>query len=131
MVDEPVRLAIHHFTHVPFLAGLIYPMMIKFLITQVGFNDAVRYVATLVGVTSFTAYLLAVPNPAHHFRKPETWRSMRVWIDTNAFRDPAFCWFTAAICFVFFGFYAVFFNLEDVSHPLRGCRSGMLFACVR
>ena len=113
---ETICLRVYHFTHMPSLAGLIYPMMIKFLITQVGYNDAVRYVATLVGVTSLAAFLLAVPNPAHRYRKPETWRSLRVWIDTNAFRDPAFCWFTASICFVFFGFYAVFFNLEDVSH---------------
>ncbi|KAK4992975.1 hypothetical protein LTR50_000681 [Elasticomyces elasticus] len=94
------------------IAGLIYPMMTKFLITEVGFNDAVRYVATLIGVTSTLAVFIARPKPTHHFRKPESWARLSVWVDMDAFRTPAFNWFTAAICFMFFGFYAVFFNLE-------------------
>lgn len=87
--------------------------MVKFLITEVGFNNAVRYNATLVGVTASISFLLAVPNPQHNFRRPEKWLQLDVWIDSHAFRDHAFNWFTAGICFVFFGFYAVFFNLED------------------
>lgn len=87
--------------------------MIKFLITKVGFIDAVRYKAAVIGFTSLLAFFLAVPNPNHRYRKPEKWCKTSVWIDTNAFRSASFNWFTAAICFVFFGFYAVFFNLED------------------
>lgn len=35
------------------------------------------------------------------------------WIDTGACRSPTFLSFTASICILFFGFYAVFFNLEE------------------
>jgi len=94
-------------------AGLVYPILFKFLLTEVGFNNAVRYNATLVGITCIVSFFLAVPNPNHKFRKPDTWARVSVWIDPEAFKDAAWCWFTASICFVFFGFYAIFFNLED------------------
>ncbi|TKA72885.1 hypothetical protein B0A49_08141, partial [Cryomyces minteri] len=95
------------------IAGLVYPIMTKFLITQVGFNNAVRYVATVVCLTSVLAFFTATPRPTHIYRKPEKWTALKVWVDTQAFRNPAFCWFMAAICFLFFGFYAIFFNLEE------------------
>ena len=95
------------------IAGLIYPMMIKFLIQEVGFNNAQRYTATLTAVTCLFAILIARPNPAHPFRKPETWARINVWVDTHAFRNHSFAWLCAAISFLFFGFYAVFFNLEE------------------
>ncbi|KAF2717846.1 MFS general substrate transporter [Polychaeton citri CBS 116435] len=95
------------------IAGLIYPMMTKFLIVAVGFNDAVRYVATVVTLTAFLAIFLARPNPEHIVRKPETWVKVSVWVDKHAFSNASFAWFTAGICFMFFGFYAVFFNLEE------------------
>ena len=87
--------------------------MLRFLIESQGFNNAVRYFATVVSVASFTAVLLARPNPAHPFRKPEKWMSKRTWVDTSAFRDAAFCSFTASICALFLGFYCVFFSLEE------------------
>ncbi|KAG9633654.1 MFS general substrate transporter, partial [Aureobasidium melanogenum] len=95
------------------IAGLTLPVMLRFLITSQGFNNAVRYVTIVISVTSFAAVLLARPNPAHTFRKPEKWMSKRTWIDTSAFRDGAFCCFTASICALFFGFYCVFFSLEE------------------
>ncbi|KAG9555032.1 MFS general substrate transporter, partial [Aureobasidium melanogenum] len=95
------------------ISGLTLPVMLRFLITSQGFNNAVRYVTIVISVTSFAAVLLARPNPAHAFRKPEKWMSTRTWIDTSAFRDGAFCCFTASICTLFFGFYCVFFSLEE------------------
>lgn len=95
------------------VAGLTLPVMLRFLIASQGFNNAVRYVTIVISVTSFAAVLLARPNPAHTFRKPEKWMSKRTWVDTSAFRDPAFCWFTASISALFLGFYCVFFNLEE------------------
>jgi MCP family monocarboxylic acid transporter-like MFS transporter 10 len=95
------------------VAGLTLPVMLRFLIESQGFNNAVRYVATLLSVASFTAVLLARPNPAHTFRTPEKWMSKRTWVDTSAFRDAAFCSFTASICALFLGFYCVFFSLEE------------------
>jgi MCP family monocarboxylic acid transporter-like MFS transporter 10 len=32
--------------------------------------------------------------------------------------NKAFWWFTAAVAFMFFGFYPVFFNIEEVSTNL-------------
>lgn len=95
------------------IAGLVYPVMTKFLITMVGFNDTVRYVATVVAVTSILVVIFARPNPAHPLNTPNTWRKVRTFVDTAAFRNTPFVWFTTAICFLFFGFYAVFFNLEE------------------
>lgn len=95
------------------IAGLIYPLMVKSLIQEVGFNNAQRYTATLTAVTCLLAILIARPNPAHTFRKPERWARISVWIDTHAFRNHSFAWLCAAISFLFFGFYAVFFNLEE------------------
>ena len=87
--------------------------MIKVLITKVGFVKAVRYNAALIGVLSLLAFFLARPNPKHDFRSPEKWLRVSVWVDSHALRYAPFLWFTTGICFVFWGFYAVFFNLED------------------
>lgn len=95
------------------IAGLIYPLMVKTLIQEVGFNNAQRYTAALTAATCLLAIFLARPNPAHMFRKPETWKKVSVWVDTQAFRNHSFAWLCAAIAFLFFGFYAVFFNLEE------------------
>ncbi|KAJ9656431.1 hypothetical protein H2201_008551 [Coniosporium apollinis] len=95
------------------ISGLVYPIMAKFLIREVGFNKAVQYVSAVVCFTSFLSFWLATPNPAHTFRKPEKWLDLRVWIDKHAFQNAAFCWFMAAIAFMFFGFYAIFFEIEE------------------
>ena len=88
-------------------------MMAKFLLVEVGFNHSTRYVATVTTVTAIIAILTARPNPEHRIRKPERWADFRVFIDMHAFQHAPFAWLTAAICFLFFGFYAVFFNLEE------------------
>ncbi|KAF2459343.1 major facilitator superfamily domain-containing protein [Lineolata rhizophorae] len=97
------------------VAGFIYPMMTKFLLGQIGFNKAVYCVAAVVGFTALCAWLLAVPSPAHITRKPEKWfdRKLTVWVDLHAFQNKAYAFMVAAIAFMFFGFYAVFFNLEE------------------
>ncbi|KAI4722729.1 MFS general substrate transporter [Aureobasidium sp. EXF-10727] len=95
------------------IAGLTLPVMLRFLITSQGFNNATRYVTIVISVSSFAAVLLARPNPAHPFRSPKKWMSKRTWVDTSAFRDGAFCCFTASICALFLGFYCVFFSLEE------------------
>jgi len=95
------------------IAGLVYPVMTKFLIASMGFNNAQRCVAALTTATALLSVLVARPNPAHQLRKPEKWLRVRTFVDTQAFRNASFCWLTAAICFLFFGFYAVFFNLEE------------------
>ncbi|KAL9528173.1 MFS-type transporter [Sphaerulina musiva] len=95
------------------ISGLLYPMMTKFLIQKHGFNIATRYVATVVCLTACLATVLATPNPKHIIRKPESWFKISVFVDTNAFRNRSYTWFVASIAFLFFGFYAVFFNLEE------------------
>lgn len=88
-------------------------MMAKFLLVRVGFNASTRYVAIVVTATSALAILIARPNAEHQVRKPESWADFRVFVNIQAFRNRPFAWLTAAICFLFFGFYAVFFNLEE------------------
>lgn len=95
------------------IAGLVYPMMAKFLLVETGFNSSTRYVATVITITSALAILIARPNPNHQTRRPDRWADFHVFVDTAAFRNASFAWLTAAICFLFFGFYAVFFNLEE------------------
>ena len=96
--------------------------MLRYLINAVGFNNAVRYVATLTSLTCIYSFVFATPNPVHEFHKPESWFRVRTWFDTDAFRNPAWCWFTGAVAFMFFGFYPVFFNLEEVCTLHLGLR---------
>jgi hypothetical protein len=99
-----------------FAAGLVYPTMLRYLILSSGFNNAVRYVATLVGASGLFSFFAARPNPEHKWREL-TWSDKREWVDTSAFKTAAYSWFVAAISMMFFGFYAVFFNLEEVRIP--------------
>ncbi|KKY14706.1 putative mfs monocarboxylate [Diplodia seriata] len=95
------------------ISGLVYPIMLRFLTTSIGFNNAVRCVAGLIGVTALFAFCFATPNPKHVFRKPKSWMDHKVWVDFEAFQYKPFNWFTASISFLFLGFYPVFFNLEE------------------
>lgn len=99
------------------ISGLIYPYMFRTLLGQVGFSLAVRYVAVLITCTSATAIICAVPNPKHpkNHAPPNLrgWFKIRLYVDTSAFKEPAYAFFVASICFMFFGFYPVFFNLEE------------------
>ena len=96
------------------IAGVIYPTMLRYLITLVGFNNGVRYVATLTSVTCIFSFIFCTPNPQHDHHDPKKWLAIQTWFDLEAFRSTAFCWFTAAVAFLFLGFYPIFFNLEEV-----------------
>ncbi|ORY09748.1 major facilitator superfamily domain-containing protein [Clohesyomyces aquaticus] len=95
------------------VAGVVYPTMTRYLIDAMGFVNAVRCVAGLVTITSIFSLVFSTPNPAHNHPKPQSYRKLKTWIDTEAFRNKAFCWFMAAVAFLFLGFYPVFFNLEE------------------
>lgn len=86
--------------------------MARALITKVGFNKMQQCLSALTVLTSILACFLARPNPGHQFRKPPKW-SVSVFWDKSAFKHPPFMWLTASISILFFGFYAVFFNLEE------------------
>jgi hypothetical protein len=88
--------------------------MTRYLIDSMGFNNAVRVVATLVAVTSLFSLIFSRPNPAHTHPRPQSYRALRTWIDPEALNNKAFIWFTIAVAFLFFGFYPIFFNLEEV-----------------
>lgn len=88
-------------------------MMLRFLIARLGFNNAVRCVAAVAVGTSILAWVFARPNPQQEIRTPEKWLATDTWIDKSAFRNPTFLCKTAAIFFLFLGFYPVFFNLEE------------------
>jgi MCP family monocarboxylic acid transporter-like MFS transporter 10 len=96
-------------------AGALYPILLRALLERFNFSTAVQLFSIVPAATSLLAFALAVPNPDHIFRKPKSWKRREVWVDMDAFRNPAFNWFTAGVCFMFFGFYAIFFNFEDVS----------------
>lgn len=95
------------------IAGVVYPTMTRYLIESMGFNNAVRIVATLVTLTALYSLTFATPNPEHFHHKPQSFRALKTWIDTDALKNKAFIWFTFAVAFMFFGFYPVFFNLEE------------------
>ncbi|CAK1359465.1 hypothetical protein CB0940_05667 [Cercospora beticola] len=95
------------------IAGLVYPMMTKFLIDSSGFNAAARWVSLVVFLTSCLAFACANPNPKHIIRKPDDWMRWDVFVDSHAFRNKSYASFVAAIAFLFLGFYAIFFNLEE------------------
>jgi hypothetical protein len=71
-------------------------------------------VAAVAAGTGFFTFCFATPNPDHEHPRPQSYRALRTWIDTAAFKNNAFCWYMASIAFLFFGFYPVFFNLEEV-----------------
>ncbi|KAF1843925.1 MFS general substrate transporter [Cucurbitaria berberidis CBS 394.84] len=95
------------------VAGVVYPTMLRYLIDSLGFNDAVRCVAGLTSITCIYSFIFCTPDPAHDHHEPKRWRALRTWFDTEAFHNKAWCWFTAAVAFMFFGFYPIFFNLEE------------------
>lgn len=96
------------------VAGVIYPTMLRYLIDTLGFNNAVRCVAGLTTLTCIYSFIFCTPDPAHDHHEPKSWTEVRTWFDTDAFKNKAWWWFTAAVAFMFFGFYPVFFNLEEV-----------------
>jgi len=91
--------------------GAVISTMVRFLNQQAGFNSASRYVATLLFILSATTVIICRPNPEHPRNTSAKWRWSTFW-DKTAFRNPCFCWLSAAIFFIFLGFYSVFFNLE-------------------
>lgn len=93
--------------------------MTRYLIDALQFKNAVRCVAGLTTVTSLFSVIFATPNPKHTHPRPQSYRALKTWVDVEAFRNPAFNWFTAAIAFMFLGFYPVFFNLEEVRTSCR------------
>ncbi|KAH7085303.1 major facilitator superfamily domain-containing protein [Paraphoma chrysanthemicola] len=95
------------------VAGVVYPTMLRYLIESLGFVKAVRCVAGLTALTCLYSFIFAAPNPAHAMHEPKKWLSKRTWFDTDVKSNKAFWWFTAAVAFMFFGFYPVFFNIEE------------------
>ncbi|KXT09799.1 hypothetical protein AC579_6554 [Pseudocercospora musae] len=95
------------------ISGLLYPMMTRYLIEDVGFNNATRGVAGVVCGTCIIAIFAATPSPEHEPNRAQSFRRLDTFIDSSAFRNRAFAWLCAAISCLFFGFYAVFFNLEE------------------
>jgi hypothetical protein len=95
--------------------------MLRYLIEALGFVNAIRCVAGLTALTCLFSFIFASPNPAHAPHEPKKWLSKRTWFDTDVKDNKPFWWFTAAVAFMFFGFYPVFFNIEEVrSSPSFG-----------
>ena len=88
--------------------------MTRYLIDALGFVKAVRLVATLVAITSIFSLVFSTPSPKHTHPRPQSYLALKTWVDVEAFKNKAFVWFMLAVSFLFFGFYPVFFNLEEV-----------------
>ncbi|KAF2228133.1 major facilitator superfamily domain-containing protein [Elsinoe ampelina] len=125
------------------VAGVAYPSMLRYLIDAHGFNVAVRWVSLLCLLTSLLAIFLSKRNPAHQLRPfqkrlststtsltpssphaPSPPLALTTWIDPSALHSRQFLLFTASICFMFFGFYGVFFNLEEWASQTRVAYKG-------
>src|ERR1700712_2701266 len=89
--------------------------MVRELIETLAWERAVQATAGLTAITALFSAISAQPNPNPPLIKNDgtTWTSVRRWVDPPAFRYRPFNWFCAAIALCFFGFYAVFFNLEE------------------
>ncbi|KAH8726638.1 major facilitator superfamily domain-containing protein [Phaeosphaeriaceae sp. PMI808] len=95
------------------VAGVIYPTMLRYLIEILGFTNAVRCVASLTTIICIFSFIFATPNPTHSHHEPKSWVSKSTWFDPEAKSNGAFWWFTASVAFLFFGFYPIFFNIEE------------------
>lgn len=95
------------------IAGLVYPYMWRTLVEKHGFNLATRYLAIVITVTAAIAVVIARPDPGHIVRKPQKWADINVFWDRTAFKNRSFACLVASISFLFLGFYAIFFNLEE------------------
>jgi hypothetical protein len=91
--------------------------MAKYLITAMGFDNAVGLLAAVVTTTSIFSLISARPNPEHSHPETKQWMKLKTRVDTEIFKNKAFCWFMVAIASLCFGNYAVLFNLEEVSIP--------------
>jgi len=100
-------------------AGLVYPIMLRFLIDSSGFVVAIRWISLLTLLTCVLACFLARPNPNSPVRRPSSWCKLSVWIDSTAFKSLPFILFSAAISMMLLGFYGVFFNLEEWAAQTR------------
>ncbi|KAF4551549.1 Hypothetical protein D9617_13g100500 [Elsinoe fawcettii] len=131
------------------VAGVVYPTMLRYLTDSGGFNYAVRWISLTCLLTCILALLLSHPNPAHQLRPFHTKSSpsktlpfpnssasslsespelkspgahplaLTTWIEPSALRSRQFILFTSSICLMFFGFYGVFFNLEEWAAQTR------------
>ncbi|KAF1812724.1 MFS general substrate transporter [Eremomyces bilateralis CBS 781.70] len=95
------------------IAGFVYPILTKFLLGPLGWRNTILCVWAVVLVTCIVSCIFCVPNPLHMKRRPEKWQTWRAFVDLDAFHHRGFNCLTAATCFMFFGFYVVFFNLEE------------------
>ncbi|KAF2099966.1 MFS general substrate transporter, partial [Rhizodiscina lignyota] len=98
------------------IAGLVYPVMMKFLLAAIGFKKMTACIGALSFLLCAFAVVFAQP-PAKWFEekktKPEKWLEVETFFDPSAFKNAAFRWCVASVTLMFFGFYAVFFNLEE------------------
>ncbi|KAL9109225.1 MAG: hypothetical protein Q9227_006150 [Pyrenula ochraceoflavens] len=95
------------------IAGLVYPLTLKFLLTSHPFPTSIRLLSIITATTSLISFFAAIPNPAIKPRKPPSWTTLSVWLDPSALRCRAYVLFTSSVCLIFLGFYPLFFNLED------------------
>ena len=95
------------------VGGMIYPLTLKFLVSNLGFPVGARLFSAVVGVTSFIAFIGGCPNPDVIKRPLGPLLKFSTWVDRNALETPAFLQFSAAICSIFLGYYPVAFYVTE------------------
>jgi MFS transporter, MCT family, solute carrier family 16 (monocarboxylic acid transporters), member 10 len=102
------------------VAGLVYPALVRNLINFIGFQNAQICKSALTAATCLMACALVNPNPNRPVRK----EGKHPQWDWEAFSNPSFVCLTVSMCVNFFGFYAVFFSLEEWAVRTRVGRRG-------
>lgn len=97
------------------IAGLVYPFTTKYLLEDLPFRYVAMCDAAIVCATAIFAWIFAAPKKPFKARKPESWLTVNAWIDPHAYHNPSWWLFTIGVAFLFLGFYAIFFNIEEVS----------------
>jgi predicted MFS family arabinose efflux permease len=75
--------ALNHKTYMAAVGGIVYPVMFRFLVPQLGFPWTVRAIAFVV----WGLYLMSFVVLANEQPKPS---ALRPWVDTKAFTDVPF-----------------------------------------
>lgn len=91
--------------------GIIYPLAFKFLVAQYAFPTAMRFFSIIIGGTMLLAWLFGIPNPAVPTRQITMFWRASTWFDFSVFRNKPFAAHSAAMAFVFLGFFALPFDI--------------------
>ena len=96
--------------------GFLFSLIWRTLLDHFGdFPETTLCVGSIVVFLGIFAVVFSRPNPHHPVNSTQKW-GWSTFVDTSAFRFAPFNWLTLGVAFMFLGFYALFFALEDWAH---------------